>query len=452
MTTFYEFPNGFRIVHQKPINNLNITSIQCVCDIGSVYENDQTRGSSHFIEHMCFKGTNKIPVSEDIFKKYDEIGALFNAFTDKRYTCYYIKCNDEYITNCLIILSDMLLNSIFNKKEYDKELQVVIQENIKNNDKTSDIISDIIDEMIYKGTSFEKPVDHINYHSSTKHNKPFNYESILDIYKSFYRPKNIILSIVSNISFENILKIINKTYFIQNNSTRMNKSIKVKYSNCIEYGRLTPQHNAQYIVHKKKGCEINNLAISFRTCSQYNDDKHCLELLKTIIGDIYNSKMFVLLRQDNGLTYSSYVTTDYNEISGFFTLNAITDPTKLIHNGNKKGVLPLIVDLLNRLIENGITREDLIIAKKYKKGKLSLDLENNDVSALYNAEHLLLYANYKYISYDNYYDGYYNNIKLKEINNVMRKYFKKTNLNVCLLGDENTITENKLKTECEKMK
>jgi len=91
----HTFPNGFRLIHEISKNKLPLTSIDAYCDLGSIYEKPNMRGVSHFIEHMCFKGTKKIPYSKDIFKQYDETGGYLNASTYKRYTIYTLKCHDD---------------------------------------------------------------------------------------------------------------------------------------------------------------------------------------------------------------------------------------------------------------------------------------------------------------------------------------------------------------------
>ena len=105
----YEFPNGFRVIYEKSKSSLPISSLFTFCDAGSVYETENLRGVSHFIEHMCFKGTKKIPKSKDIFMHYDKIGAEFSAFTVQRYTCYTVKCIDEKIDQSIQIVSDIII-------------------------------------------------------------------------------------------------------------------------------------------------------------------------------------------------------------------------------------------------------------------------------------------------------------------------------------------------------
>jgi predicted Zn-dependent peptidase len=138
MVSRYTFKNGLRLVYEKPISVLPVTSVQVFCDYGSIYENDDVRGAAHFIEHMCFKGTSKIPDAKDIFLNYNKIGAYFNAETDKRYTRYYVLCEDDYVKNSIYILSDMLMNSTFNKKEFQKEREHVmaLEKELKAHEKT----------------------------------------------------------------------------------------------------------------------------------------------------------------------------------------------------------------------------------------------------------------------------------------------------------------------------
>jgi predicted Zn-dependent peptidase len=122
---FITLENGFKVVYEKPKNVIPIAAIYLFIRQGSVNETDYTRGSSHMIEHMCFKGTRKIPNAKDISIKFDEVGAYFNAYTSKHVTCYTVKCAESFLHNCLNILCDMVLNSRFSKNDFDKEENIV---------------------------------------------------------------------------------------------------------------------------------------------------------------------------------------------------------------------------------------------------------------------------------------------------------------------------------------
>lgn len=440
----FTYPNGFRIIYEKSKNKLPITSIFIFCDLGSVYEEDDTRGISHFIEHMCFKGTKKILDSNIIFKEFDKSGSKYNASTFKRYTYYNLKCQNDNIKQYLEILSDMILNSTFIKKEYDKELKVVIEENIKDIDDLENELINKNEYLIFKGTPYENPIDTIEYHK-----KKLDYNKVIDTYKLFYQPNNLIMSIISNIPFSTFKNIIKKTYFfkkeIENNEILKSKKL-------VLYIPPETQKDLCISTNKVNNSSATYLSISFRTCNQNSDEKYLFNLLKYSIGGLLSSRLFKVLREDNGLTYHSEVNTQYYETVGSFTIMAITDPYKLIKNGkNKLGVLPLIIKIIKDLLENGITETDIILSKNFIKGRININMEDNDNNAIYNGEQLLLYPNKKnIIPYEDIYKTCYEKITKTQILEAIRRYFIRSNMNISIIG-EHIPSKNIIYKECEKL-
>lgn len=428
MIKTYEFPNGFRCVYEKSKNKLPITSIYLFCDFGSVHENDDIRGLAHFIEHMCFKGTKKIPQSKKLFKEFDNLGIEYNASTFKRYTYYNLKTNDETIHKSLYLLSDIVLNSVFKKKDCDREIKVVIEENIKDQDDKEYTLYDNIDKMIYNGTPFENPIDSIEYHK-----KPLDYETIFKNYNLFYKQNNMVLSVVSNLSFTQIIKLIKKTFFILKTNGNNEEIHNIKNKLFIP---PVLQNDIHFTINREPDINVSYLAISFRICSQLSNEKYTLNLLKVILGGFFSSRLFQLLREDNGLTYSSTVDTEYYETAGDFTIKAITDPNKLIKNGSKKGVIPLLVEMLNDLIKNGITETELILAKNYYKRNMYINLNNGKI-AVYNGIQMLVFGQDKNIvPYEKYFDTYFKSITKEQMHDVIKKYFIKSNMNIGLIGNK----------------
>jgi predicted Zn-dependent peptidase len=208
----HTFPNGFRVIHETPENHTNITHVNVFCRVGSIFEDAHLRGVSHFIEHMCFKGTVHLPTARDIIIEYDSIGAYFNAYTDKQLTCYVAKFNQLYTHHCISILGDILLNSKFDKKEYEKEMHVVIEENKRNSINIQDDLYDLIENVMFKGSAYEHPVDTMKYHSKVN---VWKYEDVIDFYHKYYVPENMIFSIVTTIPFSTILRYLKTTYFVK---------------------------------------------------------------------------------------------------------------------------------------------------------------------------------------------------------------------------------------------
>ena len=111
--------------------------------------------------------------------------------------------------------------------------------------------------------------------------------------------------------------------------------------------------------------------------------------------------------------------------------------TKTKHNRSNisKGVIPLIVDMIQDLVKNGISQEEFKLAKDNIKGSFLLSSEDNETFASYNGDQLLLYPDKTdYISYSKNYETYYNDITLSQVNDIIKKYFIRSNMNVCIVG------------------
>jgi predicted Zn-dependent peptidase len=163
-TIKHVFPNGCTLLYEKSNTTLPIAALYAFVRVGSIDESPQQYGASHFIEHMCFKGTHRYRTPKSIIVEYDKIGAIFNAFTNKDHTCFTVKCGDEYVGHCISTLSDIMLDSVFKKKEYVLETPVLTEEMIRVSDDPDTILNIAVDKLLYAGTAYERPVDDIVYH------------------------------------------------------------------------------------------------------------------------------------------------------------------------------------------------------------------------------------------------------------------------------------------------
>ncbi len=438
MTT-HTFPNGFRLIYEKPTNNLKISSIIAFCDLGSAHEHPDMFGVSHFIEHMCFKGTKQVKVSKKIFETFDNVGTYYNASTNKRYTQYDIKCSDDNVASSIHMLSDMLLNSIFDKKEYAKEHQVVIEENLQDSEDSESNMSDALEQMLYSGSPFDHPIDHIKYH---KGKKALQYDDVLKAYNTYYVPSNIIISVVSNVPFKKVISFLEKSYF----TTTTGHPVP-----CLEWRPLANSSNGpEYIYLKGREKNVCYISIAFNVCNQYDISKYVLNYIRSLLGGPFSSRLFMTLREYNGLTYSIDVDTQYFEVGGDFTITTVCDDDKLIRNGDHKGVLPLIMGVLRDLVLNGVSKSEFEIIQNYIKGKLLLAQEDNTVVAEHNGEYMLLYSktsDYDYTRYVDVYDKYYKPMTRDSVHATIKKYFTKENMKVCIVGNVN---KKMVQTVCEK--
>jgi len=148
-----------------------------------------------------------------------------------------------------------------------------------------------------------------------------------------------------------------------------------------------------------------------------------------------SSRLFMILREENGLTYTSYASNDYYEHTGSFLVYAECDANKVFVNGSKDkpGVFPLIIQMIRDLVKDGITRQELELAKSSYRGKMLVSVENADSIASYNGKNAL-FGIVNPPEYDYVYEKIIKPLSLSEINRAIRKYFRMENMIVSVVG------------------
>ena len=117
--------NGLRVILVPEPHSL-ATTVMVLVEAGSKYETKDINGLSHFLEHMCFKGTTKRPKPIDIAGELDGLGAEYNAFTSQEFTSYFAKAKNEAFPKILEIIADLYLNPTFEAAEIEKEKGVIV--------------------------------------------------------------------------------------------------------------------------------------------------------------------------------------------------------------------------------------------------------------------------------------------------------------------------------------
>jgi len=314
----------------------------------------------------------------------------------------------------------MLLNSVFDKTEYMKERDVVKEEMVRDADDYELLALENADREIYAGSPYEHPVDELKYHEG-KH--ALKYENILEIYKKFYIPANFILSVCSSLSFETVCKYVEQSDFTKVVKIEPRPSVNL----CVK-----PQSDVIYRLEKRTTNPVH-ICIGFRTCSLSSPDKYCLKLLKTILSGKINSRMFMLLREDNGLTYTSYAYSDFFEHMGDFKMYAECDPAKVFKNGPGPGVFPLLCQMIRDLLEHGVTKDELETAKGFSKGSQKMNAEYSSVIAKYNGKNHL-FNNLSAPRYADKYKQLIDPITQADIHRCICKYFCREGMVVSIVS------------------
>lgn len=403
----YTYPNGLRVIYEKPKHNTGQSIIRAFVHVGSVMEPADIRGASHFIEHMCFKGTRSLHSYHAVNEPFSHSGSYFNATTTKQYTCYKVDCLDSHLTEFLPIVGDMLFHSTFDRAEYKKELNVV-REEVKMRTPDS-----YIDNLAFNGTPYAEWVDHVSFHTPGC----LPYDKVLQYYHLHYTPQNMVLSVVSSIPFEKIRACVAKSAF-------MEKGVSSQpIFNSPACNVINPTNDSLFSV-KSNDQATSYIELAVRVCSQFAESEcHILNVLKQIMGGTMSSRLFVELRDKRGLTYNSYARVDTYEPAGVFVICAKTDTERLLRDGKSPGVLPVMLAMIDSLIKRGVKESEVRWAKQRIRELGVMTESELSEKCEYNGERVLLHNDAEVIANAKLYDTFYKNITKADVNAIIQKYF-----------------------------
>jgi len=399
--------NNLRII-TIPVKNTRAVTFLVFVGAGSKYETKEINGTSHFLEHMFFKGTQKRPSTLKIAETLDRIGGEYNAFTTKEATGYWAKVALKYQDIALDWISDIFLNSKLEEKEIEREKGVIIEEINMYLDTPVSYIHDLWNEALYGDQPAGWKV------IGEKENiLQMDRKKIVDYLKNHYSASNTIIGVAGNINPSIIEKKVKK-YFENINKTIPQQKIKVKEK----------QEKPASLVYFKE-TDQTHLCLGVRAYDIFHPKRYALGLLATILGGNMSSRLFISVRERRGLAY--YISTGANNTTdtGYLVTSAGVD------HKNVEEVIKLILKEYQSFKDKLIAGEELKKAKDYLKGTMSLSLESSDSQAFFYAEQELLKKEilkpediFKKI------DG----VSVNDIKKVAEDIFKPEKLNLALIG------------------
>jgi len=378
---------------------------------GSEYENEKESGISHFLEHMCFKGTKNRPSPKIISTELDSIGAIYNAFTSREYTGYFAKAAIEHTDKILDIVSDIYLNSLFDPKEIEKEKGVILEEKHFYEDTPSEKIEDLIFELLYPKQAAGRPI--IGYEKVIKN---ITQKDFINYHKKHYTDEKTLIVIAGNFNLNNVVK---KVYELMKNINKGKGALKFK--------TRFQQKEPQILIQNKK-TDQTHLILAARTFNCFDEKRYALSVLSTILGGGMSSRLFQLIRDELGAAYYIHSFTDLSLDHGFLGIGSglALDKTELALKEIKKE--------LNYLIKKPVSDEELKKAKNFITGKLALGLEtSNDYAFYYGSQYLFYQKTFSL-------DIIYRKIKAVDklaIQKLAKEIFQPKSMNLAIIGPYN---------------
>lgn len=399
--------SGLRIISIPNKDSLAATILVLV-EAGSKYETKSINGLSHFLEHMCFKGTTNRPRAIDISASLDSLGAQYNAFTGHEYTGYYAKVASKHFDKALDIVADLYQNPLFNESEIEKEKGVVIEEINMYEDLPQRKVQDLITSLLYgdqpAGWSIAGDKETI---------KILTKQDFLKYRGEHYVASATNVVVAGNFDEKTIFKKIEENF---KNIGLGKKFGKPKTQELQTEPKILIQH---------KKSDQTHLVVAFRTYDTYNKRNHTLELLANILGGSMSSRLFQRIREEMGAAYYVRAENDTFTDHGYMAISVGVDNTR-VHD-----VLSAILDECKKLRDVIITDKELQMFKDSLVGSISLGLETSDsVANFYGAQEILR----KEIENPTELAKSIQKISAKDIKKEAGLIFTDKNLNLALIG------------------
>ncbi len=268
------------------LSNRRSVSVGVFVRTGSRNESTFNNGISHFIEHVCFKGTATRTCS-GLVEEIAEYGANINAFTSKEMTAYYVTCMDVYTDKVTELLADLFLNHTFPPEELEKEKGVVLEEIAMVEDDPEDLCQELC-----TSAYFGKQPLGMSILGEESNVKRFTKKELDDYVASRYVAENIVISVAGNISEDDAIALVDK-YFGS-----------IKRGGCEAASVATlPVYGAAY---KYKKNAQSNLCLAYNSLPYGSDNDAALSVVNTILGGGMCSLLFQRVREQLGLAYSVY--------------------------------------------------------------------------------------------------------------------------------------------------
>ena len=351
--------NGLRIL-TIPMSGTQTATVMLMVGVGSRYETEKQAGLSHFIEHMLFKGTTKRPTAQSISEELDSIGGEFNAFTSKDKTAYYAKVDSRHIEKALDVVSDIFLNSKIEQVEIDRERGPILQELSMYEDEPRRSVGDEFEKMLYTDQPLGRGI--VGYKKTIS---DFKRKDFVSYMKKYYSANETVVCVAGKFDEKEIVSQI-KSYF---SDFQAGEKVAMK--------KVVEKQSSPKVHIKFKKTDQTHLIIGTRAYPQNHKDRYVLAMLSVILGGNMSSRLFIKIRERQGLAYFVHTSVDTYQDCGYIATQAGIDHKKV------EQTIKAILEEYKKISLEKVDAKELQKAKDYVKGRAVMGFEASDDMAMF---------------------------------------------------------------------
>ena len=352
-------PSGVRILSEQ-MPGAQSVSISFSVPVGSRDETGGHFGSTHFLEHLLFKGTKKRSAL-DIAVAFDSVGGSSNAATGKEYTSYYARVQDRALPLAIDVIADMLTNSVIDRKEFDNERTVILEELAMNDDDPEDVAHEAFTAALHGDHPLGRPIG-----GTVQTITDVTRDAVWEHYQANYRPQDVVIAAAGGVNHDELVRLVTDSLEAAG------------WNLAVEAAPRERRFQGDTFIPRAKNLEVirrpiaqTNILIGCQGLVAEDERRYDMAVLNTVLGGGMSSRLFQEVREKRGLAYSVYSFNQAYSDGAIFGLYAGCAPAKATE------VTKLMVSELEKLAHEGITEEELTLAKGNISGSLALKFESS---------------------------------------------------------------------------
>lgn len=363
-------PSGVRVLTEHVPGSAS-ASVSFSVAVGSRDETNGHFGSTHFLEHLLFKGTHRRSAL-DIAIAFDSVGGSSNASTGKEHTSYYARVQDKALPIAVDVIADMLTSSLIDPVEFENERPVILEELAMNDDDPQDVVHEIFSEAVLGDHALGRPI------GGTKETiSAVTREAVWQHYKENYRPQDLVVVAAGGVDHNQLIELVETG--LTTAGWDLNQSAAPVERRLLNQAQIK-RGTALNVIHRP--IQQANVIVGMQGLIADDPRRYAMGVLNTVLGGGMSSRLFQEIREKRGLAYSVYSFNQGYSDAAYFGLYAGCSPAKTAE------VTRLMIAEFEKIAADGITEAELELAKGNISGSLALKFESTQarMSRLASAE------------------------------------------------------------------
>lgn len=334
-------PGGVRVITERMPSQRSV-SIGFWVGVGSRDEAPGMLGSTHFLEHLLFKGTGQ-RTALDIAHAFDRVGGESNALTAKEHTCYYARVLDEDTSMAIDVIADMVTGAVIDPELLEQERGVILEEIAMDQDDPTDVAFESFIEQLMGAHPLGRPIG-----GTPQEITDVSREAVWDHYKKFYTPDRLVISAAGSLNHGEIVKLVMES--LAQRGWDLSEGTAPAPRRERQRADITPGAESLTL---EKNFEQTNIVMGCPGLIAGDDRRFAMSVLNSALGGGMSSRLFQEIREKRGLAYSTFSFSGSYSDAGYFGMYAGCLPAKA------EQVTELMQKTFDDLARDGLTADEL---------------------------------------------------------------------------------------------